>query len=150
MKIRLLRSKVQQSGFVAIKKISLAKLPVRKARVVKAKRVPTPLHYVITNSKLSKHKFPGPRTAAKVYALHVYHTKNKSTALKGAEQELMEASKDEQLAAALKAHADEFQRTSSARLTAARANVKVLDVVKKLEESPMSYLHDAGHTYDFS
>ena len=155
MKIVLLRSKVQQSGFVAIKKKGKAKplvgkAPRAKARVVKAKRVPPPPHYVITNSKLSKHQFTDPRTAAKVYALHVYHMKNKSTALKTAEQELMEANKDEQLAAALKIHADEYQRKSSARLTAARANVKVLDVVKKLEESPMSYLHDAGHTYDFS
>lgn len=155
MKIMLLRSKVQQSGFVAIKKKGKAKSLVKpsslvRKAVVKAKRVPTPLHYVITNSKLSKHKFPGPRTAAKVYALHVYHTKNKSTALKGAEQELMEATKDKQLAAARKARADELQRTSSARLTAARANMKLLDVVKRLEDCPMSYLHHAGHTYDFS
>ena len=155
MKIMLLRSKVQQSGFVAIKKkgkLVEAKrgLASLSKRVVRAKRVKPPPHYVITNSKLSKHQFTDPRTAAKVYALHVYHMKNKSTALKTAEQELMEANKDEQLAAALKTHADEFQRTSSARQTAARANMKMLDVVKKLEESPMSYLHDAGHTYDFS
>ena len=152
MKIVLLRSKVQQSGFVAIKKkgkLAEAKRGSAVFKVVRAKQKPPP-HYVITNSKLSKHQFTDPRTAAKVYALHVYHMKNKSTALKAAEQELMEANKDEQLAAALKTHADEFQRTSSARRTAARANMKMLDVVKKLEESPMSYLHDAGHTYDFS
>jgi len=63
----------------------------------------------------------------------------------------MEASKDEQLAAALKKHADELQLTSSARLTAARANVKMLDVVfKEAGGRPMSHLHHAGHTYDFS
>jgi hypothetical protein len=59
-----------------------------------------------------------------------------TAALKGAEQELMEASKDEQLAAALKKHADELQLTSSARLTAARANVKMLDVVFKEAGGP--------------
>jgi hypothetical protein len=48
----------------------------------------------------------------------------------------MEASKDEQLAAALKKHADELQLTSSARLTAARANVKMLDVVFKEAGGP--------------
>ena len=154
MKIMLLRSKVQQSGFVAIKKkgrlAEVVCVSLAKKKVVPAKRVKPPPHYVITNSKLSKHQFTDPRTAAKVYALHVYHMKNKSTALKAAEQELMEANEDEQLAAALKTHADEFQRTSSARQTAARANMKMLDVVKKLEDCPMSYLHHAGHTYDFS
>ena len=153
MKIMLRRSKVQQSGFVAIKKKAEANATSKRIKKIKAgvvRQVTTPQHYVIANRNLSKHQFIGPRTAAKVYALYVYHTKNKSTALKGAEQELMEASQDAQLAAALKTHANELQRTSSARLTAARANIKMLDVVKKLEESPISYLRDAGHRYDFS